>query len=175
MKRQQILSEIATKGEVLSACKKVSNYSHFADELYSEVLLILCEMDENKLEILHANKQLQYFIVRIILNLWRSTTSPFYKKYRVEHTELQHYHTIEQEEYNIDNDQHEEERLKVAETFLNELYWYDARIFELYHTKYKSYRQMAKEIGIPYRSICKTVLTVKEKINADNRIYFINN
>lgn len=52
------------------------------DDLAQDIYLILLEMDEEKLVELYENKQLNYWIARIILNQYFSNTSPFFTKYR---------------------------------------------------------------------------------------------
>lgn len=52
------------------------------DDLAQDIYLILLDMEEEKLIQLYDNKQLDYWIARIILNQYFSSTSPFYTKYK---------------------------------------------------------------------------------------------
>ena len=51
-------------------------------DLAQMVYLILLEYDEDKLADLWEHGQMQFFIARIIINQYRSTSSPFYKQIR---------------------------------------------------------------------------------------------
>lgn len=57
----------------------------YADDLIQEIYLILLEYNREKIIELYNNKQLNFFITRIVKNQWMSNTSPFYKKYRKIH------------------------------------------------------------------------------------------
>lgn len=46
------------------------------------VYLILLEYDEQKLQDLWENNQMNFFIVRIIVNQYNSVNSPFYTTFR---------------------------------------------------------------------------------------------
>lgn len=51
------------------------------DDLVQEIYLILLEYDTDKINELIQNKQINFFISRIIMNQVFSCTSDFYKKY----------------------------------------------------------------------------------------------
>lgn len=61
---------------------------HLRDDLKQEVILIICELPEERLQMLVQENRLIIFTARIILNLIKSNTSPFYKKYRQLHNEF---------------------------------------------------------------------------------------
>lgn len=52
------------------------------DDLTQEVYLILMEYDSNKIIELWDNKQMKFWLVRVITNQYFSKNSPFYKKYK---------------------------------------------------------------------------------------------
>lgn len=52
------------------------------NDLAQEIYLALLEYHDEKIIELWQNKQINYFIVRIIYNQYYSSTSPFYYKYR---------------------------------------------------------------------------------------------
>lgn len=54
----------------------------YKQDLIQEVYLILLEYDKDKIIELFNNNQINYFISKIITNLWYSKTSPFYMKYK---------------------------------------------------------------------------------------------
>jgi hypothetical protein len=57
-------------------------------DLKSEVLLIIMEKSTELITKLHKNNQLEFFAIRIMLNQIKSKTSPFYRKFRIQHDEL---------------------------------------------------------------------------------------
>jgi hypothetical protein len=52
------------------------------DDLVQMVYLILLEYDEEKIVDLWVNGEINFFIVRIIINQYRSVTSPFHALFR---------------------------------------------------------------------------------------------
>lgn len=55
---------------------------YLREDLKQEVIAIVCEWSDEKVIGLHTGKQLEFTVVRIILNQIQSNTSPFYKKFR---------------------------------------------------------------------------------------------
>lgn len=51
-------------------------------DLVQDVYLILLETDEDKIIKLYVNKQMKFYITRIVMNQYNSTLSPYYMKYR---------------------------------------------------------------------------------------------
>lgn len=66
--------------------KKLIDQCHcklcYAEDLEQEILLILANKDESFLQELVNKKEITFYLVRIINNLYHSKTSPFYKTYR---------------------------------------------------------------------------------------------
>lgn len=52
------------------------------DDLREEVIMVICELPYEKLMQMHSRNELQFFAVRTILNMIKSDTSEFYRKYR---------------------------------------------------------------------------------------------
>lgn len=52
------------------------------DDLKQDVYLALLNKDEDKIIQLYINKQLKFYIVRMIINQLFSKTSPYYLKYK---------------------------------------------------------------------------------------------
>lgn len=67
---------------VKDICRNLGVRQQYFDDLVQEVLMILLEMDYSKVEEMYKNKQLNFFLTRVIKNQYLSTTSPFYKMYR---------------------------------------------------------------------------------------------
>lgn len=56
--------------------------SQYKDDLIQEIYLILLEYDKDKLQKLINDKQIKFFIARIIRNQWFSKTSTFFKQFK---------------------------------------------------------------------------------------------
>src|SRR5690349_1529136 len=119
MTRNQIIADLFTSKD-FNACIKKMKPQSLQDELKAEVALILCEKpDEVIIELWELGK-LRFYTVRIILNLMQSSSSQFYKKFRVSNVELSE--IIEPIIVEYDH------RKDAAINEIENLYWYDREI-----------------------------------------------
>lgn len=81
MTRTEIITNLYT-GKNFSDCINKMEPDYLRDDLKQEVISIICELPEEKLQQLHNDKALEFFTVKVILNQIKSNTSPFAKKYR---------------------------------------------------------------------------------------------
>lgn len=184
--RDKILTDLF-KSKEFNDCISKMKPEHLQDDLKGEVMLILCEMEEGKLMDLHYKGVLRFYTVRTILNLIQSTTSPFYKKFRLKSYDLgilrdQTTYEVASEEINNmeltkyatrfsydsiaeDLDEEKERQLKecLALDEIDNLFWYDRDITKLY-LKLGTYRKVEEETGIPFESIYKTVQKVCKEL-----------
>lgn len=84
----QIINEIANNGLVEEIIQGVS-YSKFENtenikDLAQDIYLQLLQMRTDKLNDLYKNKQLRYWIARIVVNSIHSKTSPYFYTYKKE-------------------------------------------------------------------------------------------
>lgn len=84
----QIINEIANGGLVEEIIQGVS-YSKFENtenlkDLTQDIYLQLLQMRTDKLNELYTNKQLRYWIARIVVNSIHSKTSPYFYTYKKE-------------------------------------------------------------------------------------------
>lgn len=77
-----VIEKIVSDGIVEQIITNIGVTARYKDDLIQEIYLILMEYDRGKLEELYSNRQIAFFIARIIKNQYNSSTSPFYKKYR---------------------------------------------------------------------------------------------
>lgn len=94
-----------------------------------------------------VNKSYIYVIIRNIAYSSHST--------KVNFEEINNNITIASEDYIEEYD--------VIDDVLNQEYWYDKKLFELYLI-YNSYRKIEELTGINYRSIARSVCHVKRKL-----------
>lgn len=77
-----MLDEIIKEQVVENICKNIGVSDEYFEDFVQEIYLILLEYDKDKLKYIIENNQINFFITRIIINQWQSSTSPFYKKYK---------------------------------------------------------------------------------------------
>lgn len=156
-------------------------------DLYQELLLIFAEYDNNVLNNLVEKGHLKFYWVRIALNQWQSSSSPFYMKYRkgsnedeydMDLSDIEFERDLERvaEEYDKDDIFYEEpyselvrrvtqRTLKQIEEELDRG-WYLVRLFKEY-TKLASYKKLSDETRIPESSIGNDIRLVKRLIKKE--------
>ena len=140
------------------AAQKISNQ----DDQWED-LLHLCLEDflakENVNEIIGSGGG-RFYLIRMMLNQYRSSTSWFHKTYRqpVEENnpnfEEEYEDPYEQEEPQPDYEQQIQE-------LLAQLPWYDRNLFEIYALENHSMSSLARATGISRTSISLTIKRVK--------------
>ena len=146
------------------------------EDLLHEVILDLYSKDERLINGLIHRGELLYYIVRIMINQYHSSTSPFYSKYK------RHYKLRKQYKENyifnkgLTNDGYNWEELKKMEKRLNwiddkckNLNWFDVQIFKIYYLNGFSLTTMQMATKINRNTLGKSVRIVKnylkEKLN----------
>lgn len=124
------------------------------NELKSELFLILCELNEDKLIDLYKKNELKFYAVKIMLNLVRSTDKKFYKKFR----NFTEYVEIEKPDV---KDEHIEGVMDCFES----LYWYQKEIMRLYTFEFNcNAKELSRATGIPYMSLIRTLNQTKKEL-----------
>ncbi len=147
------------------------------EDLRQEVMIALLEKDEQFIVDVHARKELAFYTVRVILNLAKSNTSPFYKKYRLMHQEF--IEGIKPDLAVMPEDIADREVQEAIEDFtieqINSLYWYDQELVRLY-MKLGNFRALEKDTGIPfiscYKNVKKSIALLKSKVTGENKPLF---
>lgn len=80
--RNQIINDLYTSEWYNEMLSKITSNNKLKEELNQELMLILCEMDNDKLIKAHQDNYLKYLIINIAKKQYHSSTSPFHKKYR---------------------------------------------------------------------------------------------
>lgn len=88
MNKQDIITIIHKEHWIEDIIKKYNLDESLKDDFVQEMYLILLEYNENKIIELYNKNQLKYFLIRICVNNYKSTTSPWYKKYMKYNKEL---------------------------------------------------------------------------------------
>jgi hypothetical protein len=159
MNRQSILAEFYESKEFTKALNKFQP-ANLRDDLKQEVVMVLCEMPEEKLIGLYTRKELIFYSVRIMLNLINSTkvNQRFYRLFRQPVIEFIDNFDAPQEEYNHEKDV----LIEIIEKKMQDLTWYERRLLnELTET---TMYKLSIATKIPYTSIYNTVKKIKEKL-----------
>lgn len=82
MTNQEIVYCLSYSGLVEDIARNIKVTPDYYDDFVQETYVTLLEYDNTKLNEIFDKKQIKYFVVRIMLNNWNSTTSPFYCKYK---------------------------------------------------------------------------------------------
>ena len=103
-------------------------------------------------------------MIRIMLNQWRSTTSPFYRIYRKDQCQ------IELDSYLAKNDVIDEsatetdDRTEDIKSELRNLPWYERELFRLYSEDGYTISGLARETGIPRTSLSLSINRVRKHL-----------
>jgi len=157
--RSDILVEFWQSHEVNEAISKMHPIE-LQEELKSELFLRIAEIPEEKLIDLYNKKQLRFYIVRIMLNLIRSTDHKFYKKFRnfVEYVPIE---IIEVEQIDVTT---------IVKEQYESLYWYEKEIFRLYTFEFNcNAKKLSIALGIPYISVVRTINKIKQDLKTKIR------
>lgn len=81
--KYRIVEELYTGGLMDELVKKICRkIDANTDDLKQDLYLSLLEYDSDKIVEMYNNKQIRFFLVRMICNQFNSVNSPFYMKYR---------------------------------------------------------------------------------------------
>ena len=161
--RTQIITNLYNSRELKEVISKMQP-SHLRDELLSEVMLVVCELDDDRLNEMQNKGYLTYYVIKTILNMVRSNNSQFHNKFRKIYEELGG------KEFIDSNDSDEMELMyESAESFHKSLSFYEGRLLESYINLESNANKLAKETGIPVRSIYHTINTIRKKAKLRDR------
>lgn len=157
--RSDILVEFWESHELNEAISKMHPIE-LQEELKSELFLRIAEIPEEKLIDLYNKKQLRFYVVRIMLNLIRSTDHKFYKKFRnfVEYVPIE---VVEVEQLDVTT---------IVKEQYESLYWYEKEIFRLYTFEFNcNAKKLSIALGIPYISVVRTINKIKQDLKTKIR------
>lgn len=144
------------------------------EDLAHEVILMVLEADRAKMDKLVEKKQMRFWIIRLCINNYRSTTSRYHYKYRkpeerhrkaAEH--LRHIHNLE----DLESKKFNEKVLAFIEKKLDNVEWFEKNCFAIYYGDEHSLNSMAQETGISrntiYRAICDVRNYIRDEVKKE--------
>lgn len=150
MDRNEIILKYYNDVDINAAIRKMKP-EHLHDDLKAEIFIVICEMNDERLFDIHERGFLKFFIVRTMLNMIKSDRSTFFKQFRLISSGVEHFKEP------IDPEQNE---INVGGIY-DGLHWYEIEVFKLY-VENRNVMKIARETGIPYRSLIKTITKVRE-------------
>ena len=139
------------------------------EDFIQEVILIFLEHPKARDMVIQGD--VRWFIVRVALNQWRSSTSPFHKQYRPNHTELLIDLPLIEEEYDYEIDIIEDLVIQILDEMhmgtLEE--YYQSLVVLIYLDLNKNFSLMERKLGIPRTSLSRVyneaIKNIKETLS----------
>ena len=147
---------------LLQAAKNISHNSDLSEELLHYALEALLTKP-NVQEIIDSGGA-NFWVIRTMMNSFRSTTSAFFKLYRGTFEQISLDTYLEENDIAEEQVENIEELANKIKKELDKLYWYDRQLFELYAHSEHSISSLARETKIPRTSISLTVNRVRNHI-----------
>jgi hypothetical protein len=154
MEASAIISDLYNSKEVNEAINKMEP-DHLRDELKSEMFLALCELPPERIIKMHEGGWIKFYLVRMMLNMVKSKSSAFYKKFRKVFCELPE---IKVEDTVIDYS------IEDLEKAMKEMYWHERDMLMTYVLFDRNSTAVSRNSGIPRRTVDYTVNLAKKKI-----------
>ena len=172
--------KLQTISRTITGSKHLTLITTDADDLLHETIEILyTKIDPKKITNLIKDEKLIFFIVRIMINQFHSSTSPYYYKYKKYYKHVngnyntsilwaEHWLTNIAEEDGIEQKKEIEVMLQKIDDQLKNFNWFDAEVFKVYYLLSHSLNTLAKDTGINRNTLYKSIINIKNKLKNDN-------
>ena len=161
-----IILDLYRQGEIRKACLTITGNDQLWRDLEQETVLILLEKDPDKIVKMHQAQYLRFYIVRLIINLYRGKNNQFHAKFRhhEERVEVDPQAPDNSTEYNtLLDDLWEIAQQEIDSWAKDGAFPYDKELLNLL-MQTGNMKAMSRETGIPYRSIIYSIEQAKVKI-----------
>ena len=138
------------------AAERISSHDQLAEELLHYTIDEFVSKPNAEEIVLSGGAK--FYCVRIMLNSWKSSSSPFYFSYR-KHTES--IDGIEAQDDEIEDLDH---LVLTTRTELAKLPWYDRLLFETFLNEGHTVSSLSRVTGIPRTSVSLTLNRVRKHI-----------
>ena len=158
MSRDEIISQIVKDNDYRKMCEQICFMEDAADDLYQEIVLIILEMTEERIQAI-GDTCLKCFFYVVARNQYCSKNSAFHRKYRKEAIVLrEHARDIAQA---MQSSCIEQDFLDKVERAMKTVQWYDEGILSLY-IEHGTLQKVSNLVGIPLKSIHHTVSSTRK-------------
>lgn len=162
----EIINQIANSREYKDLCRNITKGNPLHEDLFQELILTLCEKDPAKIEDLHGKGELKWFIIKILQNQYKSTSSKFYKQniqFSQRSSELNDEPEKDNQEDELNDIIQVVEAEAKKETFEKSSEWYENKLFRSY-LKETSLRKLERKTDISRNAITNTILQYVGKL-----------
>lgn len=169
MNRDVILLFIYNSPNIKASAKKITKGDDLYNDLLSELLIIVSEMDIDVLKDLYLRNKLESYCWKIMYYQYTQPHMAFYKKYRSFETS----NGIEYSDDNVDEMYANVIILmdKIEKHIAKKRYPSEVRLLELY-AEHQSFRAVGRELGIAYNTVKYMVNNFTEKIRKEYDISY---
>lgn len=146
--------------ELKEAANRISSNSQLAGELLHFCVDLFLRRSDCSTVV--ASGGARFFIVRIMLNQWKSTTSEFFHTYRQYNNEI----TGEFEDTVYEEDPSYMERADRVREELAKLPWYDRKLFDTFVDENHTVSSLARATQIPRTSVSLTINRIRRHVRS---------
>lgn len=170
MTANEIINHIAKSDEYLLITKRIcKGYGDVSEDLFQDLIVILCEYDPIKLEAVNEKGFLKWFIIKTLTNQLHSHKGKFNRqhiRYNKRHVANDFSRlNIQDIEYDKEADAIYDQIIKDLDTARDKDEYYEKTLFKEF-VKVGNKVKLAAETGIDRRSIGYTVKKVREEIKS---------
>lgn len=152
----------ANYNSLLDASKKISANNELSGELLHYSLEQILTKP-NVQEIIDSGGA-QFWVIRTMMNSWKSTTSAFYtiyRKHQYNSEDISYLTDMDVDDDVVDNELELLETYEVIKKELESLYWYDRDLFKMYVEESHTISSLSRATKIPRTSISLTINRVR--------------
>ena len=145
-----------------------SNYTedkNVIDEVVQEQMLYFMQMNQETLTDIYDKDGLEGLVKYGAVAIHRAITSSrsnYYYKYRKYYTKIVNADITQIPE--IKDDLYKKKLIEKVEKALENMYWYDKKVFEVYYNERHTLDSLAKKTGISRNSLFSTIKKVRTKL-----------